>query len=302
MNDNFKRKLIKKLYKKDIDTIIKLNNLQWSLCDSDDLIVFKKLNLEKIKNEESLVVGGACIDRCEGEVKNLGISFYLDILMPVNFSLEQSLPVAIYVDTPVETLFSTRDESKKWLEFVKKVELFLNNLSDIIGKEIKVTRRDKGVKILDKMLTQIRFDDEKLKGLYDLVPSQKNNFTKDLLLHFRRSICSYLPEYLSSYFDENIENIVAVEELSQVKAITKAQNINSNVFFESYLDMPSTTCKNRMHRSPNGKIPIFEDIKSFNKDELFETYIKEISLDKIFEIFGTNDFYKLVKSLNKLWG
>ena len=57
-----------------------------------------------------------------------------------------------------------------------------------------------------------------------------------------------------------------------------------------------------MHMSPSGKIPIFEDIKSFNKDELFETYINKISLDKVFEIFGTNNFYELVKSLNKLWG
>ena len=103
----------------------------------------------------------------------------------------------------------------------------------------------------------MRWKDEELIGLYDMIPSSKNFFDDDSLLHFRRSICSYLPQFLSKYLHRTIQMVIPVEKFSQIKAITKARKINHDIAPNIYLDMPSITCKNRMHRSPNGKVFLF---------------------------------------------
>lgn len=298
---DFKLKLIKKMYKKDIDRIIELNNLKYPVSSSG-MTVFDCLPAQGIFGKYSLVVGGACIDRCQGKVANLGINFYYDILMPLNFALEHSLSVGIYVDTPIEVEVKSSESLMVWLKFVHHVESFLDNLSKKIGIPIKVIRRDKGVKLLDDILNNVKFTDAELKGLYDLVPSEKNVFTDDLLLNFRRSICSYLPVYLSEYFDEEIKNTIVVEALSQIKAVVKAKDIDCSVVFKDYLDMPSVTCKNRMHRSRTGKVKIFDSLDTVYKTDDFNLFLNKINMQKIFEIFGVIDFIEICNVLNTMWG
>ncbi|NVY96773.1 hypothetical protein HU830_06340 [Lactobacillus sp. DCY120] len=299
--NEFKLKLVKKMYKKDLETIVNINNIRCPVYNKSEMIAFNSLDLEQIERDKSLVVGGACIDRCQGKIENLGINFYYDILMPINFALEYPLPIGIYVDTPIEVEFRSPANSEIWLKFIDQVEFFLNNLSKKIKKTIRVIRRDKGVNILDNILSNLELNDVELKGLYDLVPSKKNLFTKELLLNFKRSICSYFPIYLSDYFDKNIVYTVVVEELSQIKAVNKAKSIAPNIFFEDYLDMPSITCKNRMHRSPTGKVGIFDNLNSINGSTNFDLFINKINMQQVFEIFKTNNFFEICKILNTMW-
>lgn len=178
----------------------------------------------------------------------------------------------------------------------------MHNLSTDLGVDIISIRRDKGVNILDGLVEKASFDDQSLKGLYDLVPSKKEaDFPDDLLLHFKRSICSYLPEYLESYTKLEIKNVIVVEELSQIKAISKAKEINDHIEPFVYVDMPSLSGKNRMHRSPHGKIPIFSDPNSFQTNELFKAFMSRTDFPKINQLLETTDFISLIKKLGGYW-
>ena len=95
---------------------------------------------------------------------------------------------------------------------------------------------------------------------------------------------------------------IPVEEFSQIKAITKARKINHDIAPNIYLDMPSITCKNRMQRSPNGKVFLFSGKIETKFDESFKKYINNIQLKWIFNSFRTNEFLVLCNKLNEMWG
>ena len=216
--------------------------------------------------------------------------------------MQYDLPVAIYIDTPIEVFCDNEREYEKWINLAEQISAFINKLSNTLNKKIYIIRRDKGYKSLDSILEHINFKDDELKGLYDLVPSIKNNyFSSDLLLHFRRSICQYLPEYLEKYFNTEIHKIIVVEEISQLKAILKAKKINKNIIPQVYIDMPSVTCKNRMHRSPTGKIKIFDDVNNIMTDKLFNQFINKISFKNIYETYKTDNFLLLIDKLKTEW-
>lgn len=297
----FKEKVIKRMYKKRIQTICECNNLNYELVSKNDLYVFDETSGIKVDTGD-IVVGGACIDRCNAKIENLGWNFYLDILMPMNYALEKSLDCATYVDTPIE-IYSDTENFDEWLICVNKLETFIYNLGEFLGLDIKVIRRDKGVKVLDKLLQNTMFTDKELMSLYDLVPSSKNlNFSNKLLLHFRRSIISYTPQYLSEYLNRDINRVIVVEELSQIKAITKAKNLIDKIYPKIYVDMPSLSCRNRMHRSDYGKIKIFSNFSRATSSVLFEKFLQEINLDKVFAKFGVTNFEDLRCALSSLWG
>lgn len=294
--------LIKRLYKNDATKICEINGLKYKIYDeSDGYFVFYDMGNEN-KSQYSLVVGGACIDRCDGKIDNLGINFYYDILMPINYALKYNLDCAIYVDTPIEVYGKIDSERQKWINFSSEVEQFIKELSKILDINIYIIRRDIGIPIIDKILKNIDYEDGELKGLYDLIPSSKFAFfSDDLLLHFRRPIVSYLPQYLSEYLGKDIENVIVVEELSQSKAIGKAKEIDSNIYAKLYLDMPSTSCRNRMHRSENNKIKIFEEINLEAYNPLFLKFIEKIDLDEVYKIMHVDNYKSLLKRLNNVW-
>ncbi|HHA7503789.1 TPA: hypothetical protein ACOP43_001504 [Streptococcus pneumoniae] len=299
---DFPNLLVKKMYKKDLNQIISLNDLNYDTSFRDNLIVFDETS--NFSPNNSLVVGGACIDRCDAKIDNLAINFYFDILMPINEAIMKNLNCAIYVDTPIE---SCKDdcEKERWQQFVKHLEIFFEQLGKRVGIEIKIIRRDLSYKMIDKILKKHNFSDGELKGLYDLVPSAKNIvFGPELLLHFRRSIISYLPEFISEYFEENFEEIIVCEELSQCKAIGKAWRISNNIYPKIYIDMPSLSCRNRMHRSNNGKIGIFESAslnKTRKSDPLFHEFMNRIELEAIFKSFDVDNFWSLKDELEGMW-
>ncbi|EGM50386.1 hypothetical protein LRU_02068 [Ligilactobacillus ruminis SPM0211] len=296
---NFTNRLVKKMYKKNVEKIISLNNLTYSFQPQRDLVVFDETSYSKTKNK--IVVGGACIDQSDADIKNLAINFYLDVLMPINYAAINNIKCAIYVDTPVESCTSDF-EIEKWKKFVDKLVLFLDKIAKKVGVEIKIIRRDKSYHLIDKLLENYSFTDEELKGLYDLVPSSKSIFFgPELLLHFRRSIVSYLPEFISLYFDEKIDDVIVCEELSQCKAIGKAKKISSNIYPRIYVDMPSLSCRNRMHRSNNGKLGIFESNLKIDSDPLFQQFIGKINLKSIFDAFDVENFWDLKNELKELW-
>lgn len=300
--ENIKYKLLKKMYKKSIDRIFELNNINIPISQKDDLMISKSIHVLEKSKKYTWVVGGACIDRCDGNIEELALCFYYDILMPINFAMQYDLPVAIYIDTPIEVFCDNEREYEKWINLAEQISAFINKLNNTLNKKIYIIRRDKGYKSLDSILEHINFKDDELKGLYDLVPSIKNNyFSSDLLLHFRRSICQYLPEYLEKYFNTEIHKIIVVEEISQLKAILKAKKINKNIIPQVYIDMPSVTCKNRMHRSPTGKIKIFDDVNNIMTDKLFNQFINKISFKNIYETYKTDNFLLLIDKLKTEW-
>lgn len=302
-NIDFPNLLVKKMYKKDLNQIVLLNNLNYDTTFRESLIVFDETS-KFSHHHKCLVVGGACIDRCDANIENLGINFYFDILMPINEAIVKNLNCAIYLDTPIESL--TDDyEKQKWQKFIDMLEQFLKCLGERVGIEIKTIRRDLSYKIIDRILEKYKFSDTELKGLYDLVPSSKNIiFGPELLLHFRRSIISYLPEFISEYFSENFEKIIVCEELSQCKAIDKALKINNSIYPKIYVDMPSLSCRNRMHRSNNGKIGIFESTASIisrKSDPMFHEFMSRIELDAIFKSFDVDNFWLVKDELEGMW-
>lgn len=298
--NNLKENLIHKMYKKNVQSILKMNNLTYTILETNDLFILS--DLQNTISERSIVVGGACIDRCEAMVDKLGINFYFDVLNPIEFALSHNIEVAIYVDTPIEVFGNDNFEESKWIKFSDNVENFLNRLGNRLGLNIKVIRREKGAKILDKLIEKNNFVDESLKGLYDMVPSRKElHFSEELLLHFRRSICSYLPEYLSNYIETKIDNVFVVEEFSQTKAISRAKLIDDSVFLNIYVDMPSVSGKNRMHRSPSGQIPIFSSFNYENATSLFNSFIDEINFIEVYKRLDVSNFRELIQKLNLLW-
>ncbi|MGX7107903.1 hypothetical protein [Facklamia miroungae] len=298
-DNDFSNILIKKMYKKDLTQIISLNNLDYDVSARRKLIVFDETI--KTSQKTALVVGGGCIDRCDASIENLAINFYFDILMPINEAIVKNLNCAIYVDTPIESC-TNNYEKERWQEFIIRLEVFFTQLAKRIGIEIKIIRRDLSYKMIDKILENHNFSDNELKGLYDLVPSSKNIvFRPELLLHFRRSIISYLPEFISQYFEENFEEIIVCEELSQCKAIGKAWNINSNIYPKIYIDMPSLSCRNRMHRSNNGKIGIFEKNWKRAVDPLFQEFVNRIELEGVFKSLNVDNFWSAKDELEGIW-
>lgn len=296
---DFSNIIIKKMYKKDLTQIISLNNLDYDDSDRNKLIVFDETF--RASQKAALVVGGACIDRCDASIENLAINFYFDILMPINEAVVKKINCAIYIDTPIESC-TNNTEKERWQEFVKRLEVFFAKLGKRIGIEIKLIRRDLSYKMIDKILERYNFSDNELKGLYDLVPSSKNIiFGPELLLHFRRSIISYLPEFISQYFEENFEEIIVCEELSQCKAISKAWRINSNIYPKIYIDMPSLSCRNRMHRSSNGKIGIFEKNLKRTSDPLFQEFVDRIELEGVFRLLNVDNFWSAKDELEGMW-
>lgn len=298
-NLEFLNLIVKRMYKKNISQIISINNLNYHINNENNLILFDETN--NVSSKNSLVVGGACIDRCDAKIENLAVNFYFDILMPINEAISRNLNCAIYVDTPIET-YTAPQEIEKWKKFVSKLNLFLEQLEKNLGVEIKVIRRDLSYPILDKILKNHNFNDDELKGLYDLVPSSKNTvFGPELLLHFKRSIMSYLPEFISEYFGKNIGEVIVCEEFSQCKAIGKARKISDKIFPKIYVDMPSISFRNRMHRSNNGKIGIFEENSKIEKKSLFSDFINKIELDCIFDRLHVNNFWSLKNTLEGMW-
>lgn len=299
---DFSNLLVKKMYKKDINQIISINNLNYNANLRKNLIIFDETS--KLSTDKSLVVGGACIDRCGANIDKLAINFYFDILMPINEAIIKNLNCAIYVDTPIESC-KEDSEKERWQRFVEHLEFFFDQLGKCVGIEIKIIRRDLSYKMIDKILKKYDFKDNELKGLYDLVPSAKNIvFGPELLLHFRRSIISYLPEFISEYFEENFKEIIVCEELSQCKAIEKARKISNNIYPIIYTDMPSLSCRNRMHRSNNGKIGIFE-VADWNKarisDPMFREFMNRIELEAIFTAFDVDNFWSVKDKLEGIW-
>lgn len=65
--------------------------------------------------------------------------------------------------------------------------------------------------------------------------------------------------------------------------------------------MPSVTCKNRMHRSPTGKIKIFDDVNNIMTDKLFNQFINKISFKNIYETYKTDNFLLLIDKLKTEW-
>lgn len=287
----YNTKLIKKMYKKNLEKIIALNRLEYEVKQDGSFVL----------DENNIVVGGSCIDRCDGKIENLAINFYLDILMPINYAALTSSKCAIYIDTPIEEINSSI-EMEKWLAFAEKTEKFLKRISKCIGLNIQTIRRDKSYPLLDNLLKKYTFRDSELKGLYDLVPSSKNvEFSPSLLLHFRRSIVSYLPEFISMYYGKKIDKVIVVEELSQCKAIEKAKEISGSIIPKIYIDMPSVSCNNRMHRSENGKIGIFEKNITKFSNQLFIEFINSIKLSYIYSCFKVDNFWALKDKLEDLW-
>jgi len=296
---SLKENLIHKMYKKDIQEILRINQLPYNIVDNNDLFIIKE---DKPISNDALTVGGACIDRCDAQVSKLAMNFYFDILNPIEFAISKGTKVAIYVDTPIEVFGSDPNNFQKWIKLSNAIESFLNKLSELLDIKINIIRREKGIDILDNLVLTSNFDNNQLKGLYDMVPSQKNAyFSNELLLHFRRSICSYLPEYLSQYLSTQVEEVIVVEEFSQTKAIYKAQKINKLISSNVYIDLPSLSGKNRMHRSSHGKVSIFSSIDSYPQSDMFKEFINKIEFPNIYSRFGVNDFESLARKMEGLW-
>lgn len=304
MNDyKMKNDLVHKMYKKNINNIFELNNLPYNISKGNSQFLLNEVK-NYTKSNKDIVVGGACIDRCEGDIAKLGINFYFDVLSPINFAMENGLGVSIYVDTPVEVFGKTKKDLELWVSLSDRVENFINKLADVLNYKVNIIRRENGISILNELVQNINLSDQEIKGLYDLVPSKKNiYFSNDLLLHFKRSIASYLPNFISQYLGRDISHVIVVEEFSQIKAITKATQINSNVVPNVYVDMPSKSGKSRMHRSPHGKIPIFSKniINEVLQSPSLQVFLNNNELNVIYQKFNVTSFEELVIKLAGLW-
>ena len=67
-----------------------------------------------------------------------------------------------------------------------------------------------------------------------------------------------------------------------------------------YVDMPSISGKNRMHRSLNGAITIFENMEDYEDTEVSQ-YWKVLNMEALYEKFDVDSFVYLIKEWNMLW-
>lgn len=301
-----KCKVIKKMFKKNILSIKEVNNLDYSINYLPDLYVFKDDLSNRVFNEQTVVIGGPCIDRCEAQVANLGLNFYLDILMPLNYAASKNLRCLIYLDTPIEeqNMVSDVDILNKWMKLADEIEEFILNVSKTIGvKDITVIRREKVYKELDELLQEYNINNDNIKDLYNLCPSVVTNLLDEqLALHYKRVITAYQPQFINNHTNRTSNQVIVVEALSQGKAIFQAKRIDKNIIPQLYIDMPSISGNNRMHRSSNGIITLFEDINRDDLPDNFIAYMDQINLSSIYSTYGVDNFIDLCKYLKGVWG
>ncbi|SHK64120.1 hypothetical protein [Tepidibacter formicigenes] len=170
-------------------------------------------------------------------------------------------------------------------------------------KTVKVIRRDKQFSKLDELMKKYDIRKEEVLNLYNLLASKSKFEIEDwLLLNFRRVITAYQPEFINQFLeDREINTLYVVESLSQNKAIKQAMNIDSRVTPKIYIDMPSKSGKNRMHRSENGAIYIFDDVRNETYNKEFVQYIEQINFEHFFKKFEVNNFMDLVIALREGW-
>lgn len=299
-----KNKMIKKMFKKNIIDIKEINDLDYKVDYLPNLFVFKNNYIKTQYNKNSVVVGGPCIDRCEADINNLGINFYLDVLMPMNYALVNNLDCVIYLDTPIEEykMDSNIDVLNRWIKTADIIEKFILDLGKHLKvQHVQVIRREKVYKELDKLIKKFPLEDNKLQNLYNLVPSQSYNSEAQLILHYKRVIMAYQPCYISNLLEKEIDRVIVIEGLSQCKAVYQAKLLNKDIIPQFYIDMPSISGNNRMHRSSNGIIKVFENIRDIKRSESFIWYSNQINLPAIYKSLEVNNFIDLVEELKGYW-
>ncbi len=294
---NATNKMVKKMYKKGICEIAELNLLPYKTDYIDDKIVFNNVPVN-IDEMNCLVVGGPCIDRCDGVIEKLTLDFYFDLAMVINKAITYNKPCAIYIDTPIEQ-FSDKKSKEKWIFAVDKIEKFIENLSPNCIVELSLIRREDSMIMLDELLSK----QEVVIGqsMYNLIPSAEECELEEWLVkHYRRVVMEYHRTFLNKYLNSSYENVIVIEGLSQCKAVNYAMKTDDSIRGQFYIDMPSVSGKNRMHRSIDGAITIFENLEKYEDTDVFK-YWEILNMDALYENFGVHSFVNLIKEWNKLW-
>lgn len=294
---DYTNKLIKKMYKKGICEIAEFNQLSYKIDYIDEKTVFNDIPAN-VGDMNCIIVGGPCIDRCGGKIENLTLDFYFDLAMTINKVITYNKPCAVYIDTPIEQ-FSDDEATKKWICAVDKIEKFIMKISHQCGLEISIIRREYSMTMLDELLSEKNV--AICRSMYNLIPStEESELEAWLEKHYRRVVMEYHKDFLNKYLNSSYENIIVIEGLSQCKAVNNAKKTDDSIMAQFYVDMPSISGKNRMHRSLNGAITIFENMEDYEDTEVSQ-YWKVLNMDALYEKFDVDSFVYLIKEWNMLW-
>ena len=292
-------KVVKRMYKKGISEIRDINNLPYKIDCYDDKFVFCDIPVS-IAEKNTLIVGGPCIDRCDGDFRHLTLDFYLDISMVINMALNLKKECAIYIDTPIEE-YSSEADKKKWVLLANKIAILIKKIAQKCGLDIYLVRREETNDLLDRFIDEhgVVVDN----AMYNMVPSGVECTQEEWLKkHYMRVVAEYHREFLNCYLEKSYDDILVVEGLSQCKAVNCAKQTDKSIIGAFYIDMPSVSGKNRMHRSDRGAITILDDLdKYIDEGAEVANYWKILELKSLYEKFNVSSFVELVKEWNKLW-
>lgn len=325
MNRVIGDEIIKKMYKK---SAVKIRE-ELGLRFPKKIRMWKEYEEGKIfgsddieKTQHPIIVGGPCLDHCNGYIEQLRINTIVDIVWPMCMAKRLQSECCIYLVVPNEEAEGMKkiQELKRWETIADCLEKTILNIGNLLKlKDLYIYRTDR--EAVDRVskkwcstLENFCNTSDALKGMYNLGSGTEegNSIDPFLLENYEKNLVCYFPALLNELLNANYDGVIAVEHVHQGKAIKKAVELykeisdtNTTIFHLAYLNSPSLTCKSRMARSASGYICISENGREMEEKlekgvMISRTYWENCMPIEIRAAFNLDNDIDIIKTLSTL--
>lgn len=207
--------------------------------------------------EECTVIGGPCIS---DNIHSITLEAAIEMMNVIKVSKELGKPGVVFIGSGEEILKD--GEIERWESIGAKFSVFAKKLCKLLGyKDITLIRTDSARmnRILNDHIgwLESNVDENKLRHLYEI---RKHHYDgreekRDKRIADIRNVLTYLPEIVAEMLSKNPTNIIAAENVQQVKAVLMAKELSlktdniSEVQQLVHCPVPSISGKARMYRS-----------------------------------------------------
>lgn len=291
MENTYINSLLKKIYNLDIKEFRAMYDLKdgsesqqldklFKRQNSIFLGVSKNVNDRLTKLDNLTVVGGPCICYCGANIDKVSLQEIIDIIYPMFVAKKLNKPCIIYLQVHEAfmqqiAIFGEKTLYSEWENVRLSLERMIKRLGNrigfpdeklyIISTDIENIKKELDLQC-DKLKARKAIGVDKLDGLYSINGKSehpKNSSLKDVFYEvYERNLAVYLPEFVSRAVGWNVENILVVENSTQLKAIRMAETISEQymgarhgIYIASFLSTPGISGQ--------------EMSQSFSKDKLF---------------------------------
>ncbi len=207
------------------------------------------------------IVGGVCVDHCEGVLERLSVSIYPDIVVPLRLGAALNRRVILILPIAEAVLASPR-RGLAWQGVGDRVEALVAHLAATYQHpRVDVVRTDR-VRIDRRIAAAVdqyrpHLDSMQLRGLFAVASSGAGgrSTTAARVKTFHRTLVGYLPSVLSELTCEKCDDILVVENAQQLRAVAAARNLRNSGGLAGtlghlvYPPAPSMSGRSRMSRA-----------------------------------------------------